>query len=593
MPNMHHFHIPVMGTGFTIDTPLYVAKYGISSVISLVDDVLIEQMRKFHCERTNRPYEPITHLDKDVRAHRITAYLNLLDELVCEQLEAVRTSPFETNSETTRYYEMLPYTPLKQLYLDMLSEENLVKKAKLQTMLRNNITPGSIDVNIMTKLDSDRFFEGKPLPPEFSDASTALRGYAKSSLHSSVVLSAGFNPNLYNYIAQFDDFFPKNGDIKKKIILKVNDYRSAVIQGKYLAKHGIWVSEYRIESALNCGGHAFPNAGQLTGPILEEFKQKREQLIQILYEIYQQALAKYNIQLDTPPPVKVTFQGGIGTHEEHAFLLTFYRLDSTGWGTPFMLVPEAINLDEKHLQKLLTATEEDVYLSDSSPLGIPFWNLRTSDSEAARQERIYLGTPGSICPKKYVMNNSKFMPSAICPAAKAYQKRKLAELETQKLPKTLFEKLKEAILNKSCICHDLAGSVTVKHGIDPKATTAVCCGPNIINFSKIATLEEMISHIYGRISLITHSKRPHFFIKELMLNIEHLRHDMKNTLPELFTRSQKKFIEIKENLLQGIEYYQKLTKQLLQEQQESFIASLKQLQEELDSISFELASENS
>ena len=42
----HSFHIPVMGTGFMIDAPLRVAKYGISSVISLVDDVLIEQMRQ-------------------------------------------------------------------------------------------------------------------------------------------------------------------------------------------------------------------------------------------------------------------------------------------------------------------------------------------------------------------------------------------------------------------------------------------------------------------------------------------------------------------------------------------------------------------
>ena len=44
----HSFHIPVMGTGYTVDTPLRVAKYGISSVISLVDDTLVEQMRKFH-----------------------------------------------------------------------------------------------------------------------------------------------------------------------------------------------------------------------------------------------------------------------------------------------------------------------------------------------------------------------------------------------------------------------------------------------------------------------------------------------------------------------------------------------------------------
>ena len=82
MSDVHQFHIPVMGTGFTIDTPLHVAKYGISSVISLVDDILIEQMRKFHCERVGKPYEAITNKDKDARAHRITAYLNLLDERI-------------------------------------------------------------------------------------------------------------------------------------------------------------------------------------------------------------------------------------------------------------------------------------------------------------------------------------------------------------------------------------------------------------------------------------------------------------------------------------------------------------------------------
>ena len=38
--NKHTFHIPVMGTGFTIDTPIKVAKYGISSVVSLVDDII-------------------------------------------------------------------------------------------------------------------------------------------------------------------------------------------------------------------------------------------------------------------------------------------------------------------------------------------------------------------------------------------------------------------------------------------------------------------------------------------------------------------------------------------------------------------------
>ena len=36
-----------MGTGFTIDTPLKVAHLGISSVISIIDDVLVEKMRKY------------------------------------------------------------------------------------------------------------------------------------------------------------------------------------------------------------------------------------------------------------------------------------------------------------------------------------------------------------------------------------------------------------------------------------------------------------------------------------------------------------------------------------------------------------------
>ena len=73
----HTFHIPVMGTGFTIDTPLRVARYGISSVISLVDDVLIEQMRKYHCEKAGEPYEEIPRSARDARALRTTAYLDL------------------------------------------------------------------------------------------------------------------------------------------------------------------------------------------------------------------------------------------------------------------------------------------------------------------------------------------------------------------------------------------------------------------------------------------------------------------------------------------------------------------------------------
>ena len=46
MKNTHAFHIPVLGIGFTIDSPLKVAQYGMDSVISLVDDILLEKLRK-------------------------------------------------------------------------------------------------------------------------------------------------------------------------------------------------------------------------------------------------------------------------------------------------------------------------------------------------------------------------------------------------------------------------------------------------------------------------------------------------------------------------------------------------------------------
>ena len=40
---VHTFHIPVMGLGYTIDTPLKVAHMGISSVVSIIEDELVER----------------------------------------------------------------------------------------------------------------------------------------------------------------------------------------------------------------------------------------------------------------------------------------------------------------------------------------------------------------------------------------------------------------------------------------------------------------------------------------------------------------------------------------------------------------------
>ena len=592
--SVHTFFIPVMGIGFTIDTALKVARYGISSVISLVDDTFIEQMRKYHSEKAGEPYEPISRKEEDYRARRITAYLDLVDLLVKRQVEELKASPFEAGSEITRYYELLPETGLTEKYRQFLATGDPEQKERLERELRLAAVPGSIDVNIMTKVDRMNYRKGAVLPPEYSDTRSALRGYANSTLRSSIVLSAGLNPQLYSYIANFEDFFPDpEGKMKKQIVLKVSDFRSAEIQARFLAKRGLWVSEYRIESGLNCGGHAFAARGHLMGPILDEFSTKKEKLVRQTYEQYIKALpAKYRDSVQEPPGVRLTVAGGIGTADEHQFLLKYYDVDKAGWGTPFLLVPEVTNVDEEHLRKLSEATEDDVYLSAASPLKVPFWNLRTSASEETRRKNILEGKPGSVCPKGHgAIFDVEFTEIPECIAARRYVTQKVDSLEKQDLAEDQRDWLMEDALAKSCICHDLSGGATIKLGIDLNATPCVCCGPGIVNFSKIASLEEMVGHIYGRLSLLANSDRPHMFIKEMSLNIEFLKNEIEKFKLELTSNGAKYFQEFKENLLKGIDYYRKTAEKFVETKRTRFLEDLKAQKEALEQLFATLPSE--
>ena len=268
-----------MGLAFTIDSPIKVAQYGISSVISIVEDRLIEMMRKVYYPATSKEYFPISTEEQDYRAKRITDYLNLVNTIVLEQVEKLKHAAFETGSDIVKYFEMLPEdSTMKIMYRQMMLITNQPEKEKLQAVLRSQIKPGSIDVNIMTKLDREQYDKNGEPQVDGSEAVSALRGYVKSNLSgSSVIFSAGMNPRLYNYLEQCDELnINADGVFTKKIVIKVSDYRSALIQGKILAKKGLWVSEFRIESGLNCGGHAFATDGYLLGPILEEFKTNKQ-----------------------------------------------------------------------------------------------------------------------------------------------------------------------------------------------------------------------------------------------------------------------------------------------------------------------------
>ncbi len=563
--NRHTFHIPVMGLAYTIDSPIKVAKYGISSVVSITDDELIEKMRAFYSQKFSLPYLEITSKSHDCRAERIKSYLNLVDVIVKYKFENFKIELSENKVSLENFIRMLPNKSDLKNGLQKLIDEGNAAKETVKKYLSEAMSPGEIDVNIMTKVDKDNFIKHEQLPIEFNDAHAALRGFATSDLSSSVVLSAGMNPRLYSYFENFSAFFPDiNLELKKKIILKVSDFRSALIQGNFLAKKGLWVSEYRIESGLNCGGHAFATDGLLLGPILEEFKSKKNQLIQSAHELLTKALELKNKPIPTEPlSLKITAQGGVGTSEEHLFLLDHYEMDSVGWGSPFLLVPEATSVDIETRNLLANAKEDDFYLSAISPLGIPFNTVKGSSNEKWKQKRIHENKAGSSCSKRLLALSKEYENEGLCMASKKYQDIKLTELESTKNDMSIveFKKQKETITEKSCLCVGLANSAYMENDIEIKGQQqgiVICPGPNLAYFDKVVSLTEMVQHIYGNANLISHKNRPNMFVKELKMYVDYLKNELANCSDTITSAQIKKWQTFKNNVSVGIEYYENL-----------------------------------
>ncbi|MDO8548643.1 MAG: hypothetical protein Q7S39_00635, partial [Ignavibacteria bacterium] len=579
----HSFHIPVMGIGFTIDTPLKVSQYGIDSVISLVDDILQEKLRKMYCAKYEIPYEEITDKTEDFRSKRITSYLNLINELAHKKFEELKNAASEKSIEIKKYFDMLPdSSEIKKEFNNLVSK--YFNLDEIKNWLHTHLTMGSIDVNIMTKLDKENYKNEEKLSVEFNDAHSALRGYANSNLNSSIIFSAGMNPKLYSYLEKFEDFYPDlNGKIKKKIVLKVSDYRSALIQGKFLAKKGLWVSEYRVESGLNCGGHAFATDGFLMGPILAEFRDRRNELNETIHDIFIKALTdKKRTIPNTKLPIFISAQGGVGTNEEHQFLIDHYQVDSVGWGSPFLLVPEVTNVDDPTLNQLVESKEEDFYLSNISPLGVPFNTLRGNSKDIERLSFIAKGRPGSACPKKYLaLNNKEFTDNSICVASRQYQYLKLNELDEKNLDIDQHQDEYQKVVEKSCICVGLGTSVLLVNNLDTKVEgsgVSICPGPNLAYFSKVMSLKEITDHIYGRANVIERTDRPHMFIKELKIYIEYMRNKIREVSAAMSVNQEKYFLSFGNNLKEGINYYHKLFNDLKESFEEKKFHILNELE---------------
>ncbi|MCY2688671.1 hypothetical protein [Salinimicrobium sp. TH3] len=580
----HRFHIPVMGIAFTIDTPIKVASYGITSALSIIEDNLIEMMRKHYYQENEETYVPIEKHEENYRVRRITDYLNLVNRNVQTRFDKLKESAFEKGSEIVKYFEMLPEeSGLKEKY-HQFQQAHGEAKAELETFLRKHIRPGAIEVNIMTKVDKNNKDKTGEILADGSDALGALKAFAESNLeNSAVIFSAGMNPRLFNYLENFRAFDALAwGVFKKKVIIKVSDYRSALIQGKYLAKKGIWVSEFRIESGLNCGGHAFATQGYLLGPILAEFRNKKDELRKELFSLYNPAIiAKGENGFEEPHPVNITVQGGIGTAAEQNLLYGYYNVDGAGWGTPFLLCPEATTVDVNTLELLAKSKENDVVLSKASPLGVRFNYLKGTTADKERQQRIDKGKPGSPCTEKYLVSNTEFTKEPICTASRKYQKLKLEQLENAGLPENEYQLQVDDLLSKECLCIGLSNSAGLNYKVpivEKLDAVTICPGPNIVNFNKVASLQEMTDHIYGRKEFSQNEDRPHMFIKELQLYVDYLKEEVRNTFNP-GPRDIKAWTGFCNNLLEGVAHYRDLLERELIKKKDAFEQGLYKMEQ--------------
>ncbi len=511
----HFFHIPVMGTCFTTDTPLRVSHLGIDSAISLVDDRLLERIGTFYAKKLDIPYSVYSSAVEHARAKRVAEYLNLVHFLASRNFKRVLAEPFSGNSDKDRYFKMLPTDdPLRERYLRTLSMPDGELRTKESECLTRAMRPGKIDVNIMVKLDR----------PGFDDAKEALRGYAESDLsgNTSLILSAGINQSLFSEMEKFPCFYRNaSGDFDKGITLKISDFRSALIQGKFLARKGLEVSEYRIESGINCGGHLFPSSGELLPDILDEFRERKNSLGTQFRKAVEKYYAEHGLDASLLKPFspRFTVQGGIGNFGESERFLKAYEMDGCGWGSPFLLVPEATLVDSETRRLLCEANPEDILASHASPIGVPFSNLRTCGAERERVENVRRGTPGAPCVKGFLQDNTEFSERPICTASREYQRQRTRQIESLSLSDAERKREKEAVLEKTCICHKLGNSALVALGLETAedAPPSICPGPNIAYFRRTYSLEEMVDSIYGRIDSLSTPERPHVFALEILL----------------------------------------------------------------------------
>jgi hypothetical protein len=212
-------------------------------------------------------------------------------------------------------------------------------------------------------------------------------------------------------------------------------------------------------------------------------------------------------------------------------------------------VPEATTVDQTTRNQLQKAKEKDLYLSNVSPLGVPFNNLRNASKEVEKFQKIEENKPGSPCPRGFLALGNEYGTQGICTASRLYQKNKIEE-----------EGISDNITDKSCLCMGLAATAVINHGIQTKESkgVSICPGPNMAYFDKQLSLQEMSYFIYKGAEKIVREDRPNIFVKELELYM-HYFSDKVNEHKKDWGRKSEKYLSVfNKNMNEGILYYQKL-----------------------------------
>jgi hypothetical protein len=249
----------------------------------------------------------------------------------------------------------------------------------------------------------------------------------------------------------------------------------------------------------------------------------------------------------------ITVQGGIGNLGEVRRLKEF-DIDRTGWASPFLLVPEVTRVDATTRELLRQAQEDDLYISDVSPLGIPFNNVHDTGSEIWTRKRVAEGRPGSLCPKHLLVSNTEFTEKPICLASREYQKIKLKKIDNMDISADEKARLCQKIVEKTCICDHLGNGALIDLGMakEENSPQSICPGPNIEWFGKFYTLEEMVDHIYGRGPSLVSSKRPHMFAKEIVMYVDYFERMVTDS--SVTPSAIKALLEFKNNLEAGLDF---------------------------------------